>query len=779
LRTLRLPRSRSLLAGAQTIVAVAAVAGVAAVATPHAHASRLVVSSAINNSGLRFNAQTGAFMDTMVPGNSGGLTFPDGVAFGPDGNLYIRSAGNVLRYNGVTGAFMGVFVQAGGGADPNNQSFQGRFDQSQGTFVFTPASGGLDGPTGLAFGPDGNLYVSSYGLVLKRSGQTGADLGTFTRGGGAGGVTDPLINANATGLAFGPDGNLYVSCYPGNKVLRYNGVTGAFIDTFVTVGLGGLDRPIGLAFGPNNDLFVCSYNTDRVMRYRGTTGAFLGVAAVGSGLDGPTGLAFGPDGNLYVTSYLSNAVLRFDSSTGAFIDNFVPPGSNGLSGPFCPAFMLQAPVNLTASALSFTQVSLAWTDTSEDETGYEIDRKVAGGVYAPVAVIGPGSSSYLDTSASPNTTYSYAVRGVYGPGASAFTNEAIVITPANPPAAPTTLAVSLGQAKELRLNWQDNSNNELAFTIFRKTGGSSYQQIATVAPNVTTYTDQGLTPGIVWTYEVRATNNGGASNFTNEASGTPLPPAPAAPSGLSANAVSPTQINLAWQDNSSGDGSETAFSLFRKSGADDFALIATLPANTTSYSDASLATGTTYTYRLRASNNGGSSDWTSEVSASTPEVPPAAPTTLAATVASPTQINLTWQDNSYNEFAFAVYRKSGADDYVRIAVLSPNTEAYSDTTASPNTTYTYRLRATNNVGASDWTNEVSATTPEIPPASPTALAAVMGGAGRVNLTWQDKSNNEFAFAIFRRLGAGAYVRIAVLAPNSQAYGDTTVSPNTT
>src|SRR5207247_3466532 len=149
---------------------------------------------------------------------------------------------------------------------------------------------------------------------------------------------------------------------------------------------GGMYRLIGLAFGPNNHLFVCSYNTDRVMRYRGTTGAFVGVAAVGSGLAGPTGLAFGPDGNLYVTSYLTNAVLRFDSSTGAFIDNFVPPGSNGLSGPFCPVFMLQAPISLTATALSFTQVSLAWTDTSEDETGYEIDRKVGGGAYAPVAV---------------------------------------------------------------------------------------------------------------------------------------------------------------------------------------------------------------------------------------------------------------------------------------------------------------------------------------------------------------------------------------------------------
>jgi hypothetical protein len=77
------------------------------------------------------------------------------------------------------------------------------------------------------------------------------------------------------GLTFGPDGHLYVAGGFLSEVLRYDGVTGNFIDTFVASRSGGLWIPLDLAFGPDRRLYVTSALTDSILRYDGQTGAFI------------------------------------------------------------------------------------------------------------------------------------------------------------------------------------------------------------------------------------------------------------------------------------------------------------------------------------------------------------------------------------------------------------------------------------------------------------------------------------------------------------------------
>ena len=90
---------------------------------------------------------------------------------------------------------------------------------------------------------------------------------------------------------------------------------------------------------------------------------------------------------------------------------------------------------------------------------------------------------------------------------------------------------------------------------------------------------------------------------------------PSAPSGLSATAISSDQINLAWTDNSSN---ETGFEIERKTGAGGtYAQIDTTSANVTSYPNTGLAAGTTYFYRLNATNAYGDSGYSNEASATT------------------------------------------------------------------------------------------------------------------------------------------------------------------
>src|SRR5690348_3046407 len=98
----------------------------------------------------------------------------------------------------------------------------------------------------------------SYGGVLRFDQSTGAPLGTFS----------PSVVGAPTGLTFGPDGNLYVSDFGGSDVVRFDGVTGAFMGDFVSPRSGGLVRPEGLAFGPDGSLYVANVTAGpAVLRY--------------------------------------------------------------------------------------------------------------------------------------------------------------------------------------------------------------------------------------------------------------------------------------------------------------------------------------------------------------------------------------------------------------------------------------------------------------------------------------------------------------------------------
>src|SRR5262249_15954688 len=72
-------------------------------------------------------------------------------------------------------------------------------------------------------------------------------------------------------------------------------------------------------------------------------------------------------------------------------------------------------------------------------------------------------------------------------------------------------------AGQLQLVWTDNANNEDGFQIERKTGtAGTYTQVATVGPNVTSYTNFGLVDGATYCYRVRAFNSVGNSAYTLE-----------------------------------------------------------------------------------------------------------------------------------------------------------------------------------------------------------------------------------------------------------------------
>ena len=171
------------------------------------------------------------------------------------------------------------------------------------------STSGLRHGTGITFGPDGHLYVSSSGnnQILRFDGETGKLLGVFVR---------DTILFRPFSLAFGPDGNLYVSSGKTSNVLRYDGRTGQYLG--VAAGSEHVRSPIGLAFGPDKRLYVANAGGKNVLRFDGTTGALLGIAGRDS-LTFVSDVAFGPDAMLYASDASLRRVVRFDPSTGNFL----------------------------------------------------------------------------------------------------------------------------------------------------------------------------------------------------------------------------------------------------------------------------------------------------------------------------------------------------------------------------------------------------------------------------------------------------------------------------
>jgi len=264
--------------------------------------SILYVSNSGTNSILKYSTDNGAFLGTFVSSGSGGLKWPEGLTFGPDGNLYVSSfsSDNILRYNGKTGAFIDAFVTVG--------------------------SGGLNGPHGLVFGSDNYLYVSSYFTrnILRYHGITGDFTRVFAPTGG------DVLKRKPTGITFGPDKNLYV--VSGVDVLRFNRINGAFIDLFVAQQLKAGE---GIVFGPDSNLYVSDRSASQIKRFNGISGKFVDVFVSNKyqRLRGPSGLLFGQDGQLYVSSNFNHSILRYNADTGIFNDVFTSDNGGGIASP--------------------------------------------------------------------------------------------------------------------------------------------------------------------------------------------------------------------------------------------------------------------------------------------------------------------------------------------------------------------------------------------------------------------------------------------------------------
>ncbi|MDD5705509.1 MAG: hypothetical protein PHR35_06255 [Kiritimatiellae bacterium] len=310
-----------------------------------------------------------------------GLSFPQAVTFGPDGNAYVleRYALRVTKFNGTTGANLGLFATNHGGEvnstwdmafgtdsnlyvygrGTNNASgIVQRFNGTNGAWIDDFATIGAYASGGIGFAR-GNLYLSSVGeyKVYCFDATTGARKSS-------GDITG--LDVKPWGLTPGSDDALYVVGYTGNKVVRRSGANFATSANFAT---NHLTNPTHLIFAPvvpysqtalKQECLVASYGNSRVERFS-TNGTWLGtfidpfqnpsgmaispdrrvwvasctggylrryslkgtyIDQVYASLNTAETVTFGPDGNAYVLERYTMRVLKFDGTTGAYLGVF-------------------------------------------------------------------------------------------------------------------------------------------------------------------------------------------------------------------------------------------------------------------------------------------------------------------------------------------------------------------------------------------------------------------------------------------------------------------------
>jgi fibronectin type 3 domain-containing protein len=423
------------------------------------------------------------------------------------------------------------------------------------------------------------------------------------------------------------------------------------------------------------------------------------------------------------------------------------PASNiaGATTPAPPVQTPAAPSTLRATTVSFLQINLTWVDNAANETGFKVERATASaGPWTQTGTAGANSTSFSVYGLNPSTTYYFRVRATNGSGDSAYSAVASATTPAAPPPSPTppsNVTATAVSSSRINLAWTDTTAYEAGYVVER-TSGQYWTQIASLPANYTSYADTGLTASTTYSYRVSSTSASGTLYYGPQVSATTQaagPALPAAPSALTATAVSSSQINLTWADNSTN---ETGFHVERAtSSAGPWTTIATTSSNVVAYSSTGLAGSTTYYFRVRAFNATGPSAYTAVVSRATPAsvAVPAAPTALSATAISTSQINLTWTDNSANEQGFSIERGTTASGPWNV-IGTTTASSFSDTGLAASTTYFYRVRAYNTAGNSAYTGTTNAATfvasgDTTDPTTPATIVTTSPTCGGIRVSW--------------------------------------------
>jgi hypothetical protein len=449
--------------------------------------------------------------------------------------------------------------------------------------------------------------------------------------------------------------------------------------------------------------------------------------------------------------------------------NAVGRGPNSTEASATPEGKPDAPRALTAAVAPATavgsgEVKLAWTAPNNDG-GPDITDYV-------ISMSDGGSSQVVDDGVSTATTYtvhgltngkpySFAVgaKNTYGVGNVATTEATPLWTPSAPDGltAMTAPAPGVGSG-QVALSWSasaDNGKQVTGYVIEQSVDGTLWTAVADASSTTTSFTVDGLTNGIRYSYRVAAQNELGLGAWST-AQATPVW-LPAAPEDVTATVGPNTgldrgEVGVSWSPAVDNGAPVTDYLLEMSADGETWTAVDDGVSTATAFKVRGLDDATSYQFRVAALNGLGQGPWSLPIDATTPTVKPAAPSGLVAWVPAPWRsgtMNLTWsapEDDGGSAITDYVIERS-TDGVEWTAVVDGESTATSSTVdgLTNGSSYSFRVAAINTAGTGEWSAPAS-TVLEGTPAAPGGLTATVApapgvGAGQVRLNWTAPENS--------------------------------------
>jgi hypothetical protein len=663
----------------------------------------------------------------VYDGGTGGNDYPSAVATDSAGDIFItgsteNGAGDfdiyTAKYSGATGALIWSRTYAGAG-------------------------GGDDHGLSLAVDGKGDVYVTGSAVnaagneewvTIKYAGASGATQRELWRAV----YNGPAAGGNDRGIALGLDpidgavvvgGTAFVSATDSDfHLIRYNAADGTVIWERNFDRPGSYDHVTALAVdssgyiyltgdsrgGPDSDP-AFDGSSDILTLIYDFEGTFLGATVYNGGLQDTA--------RAIAVNYQGEAFVAGVTYTPQNPDYLVLKQKNNY-------ILVPAPFVLTPQA-DASKMAVSWRENTPG-TSFRLERTAAPvlptSVWTTVTTAAPGTTGHTDSGLAPGGSYCYRIYAYSeNPSLSSRTIESCGTTTLS---APTLAPLSVDSASQITLSWSQVSGNS-GYRIERRIGTGAWGELVVKGADATSHSDSGLAPGTVYTYRVSTVSPAGWSLPSSEQS---APTRPVAPTLSGPANITNNKMDLTW---TSVTGAVSYTLQARLSGGSYGDVPACTATSATSCTVTGLTPGGSYLFRVKASNSGGDSVWSTETGGTAVLAVPTWPSGTPSALTS-SGMTLTWENPAVpgaGTITYTLqYRPSGGsyvDETTPSACGGTTGLSCTITGLAVNTTYYYRVKAVNTSGSSGWSSEMPGRTLLDTP----VLTGVTGGGAQVALSW--------------------------------------------